>query len=134
MQPTYGDPELLIGAWIKATLDIPCRSDPTLRADWWADAPIAHVQRGQGFGATALTLDDVTLDIDVYGARADHVREAAHRIWMAVLLQLPKTTFSNGIFVTGTSVISAPIWSPDPSAFRRSAAYRVILHGFAQTP
>ncbi len=131
---TYGDPELLVANWIVATLDIPARADPDMRADYWADAPVAHVQRGQGFGTAPLSLDDVTLDIDVFGARADHVRDAAHRIWMAMLMQLPLTTFGNGIFVKHVSAISAPVWSPDPSAKRRSAAYRVILHGVVSQP
>ncbi len=126
----YGDPELLVAQWIEDTLNIPCRADPNLRPEWWADAPMAHVQRGQGLGQVPLSLDDATLDVDVYSHDADHARDAAHRIWMAVLTQLPKTTFLSGIFVTGAFCLSAPAWAPDPTSFRRSAAYRVILHGF----
>ncbi len=125
----YGDPELLVAQWIVDHLDIPARADPDLRPDWWAAAPMAHVQRGQGSSGLALSLDDVTLDVDVYGAQAATVRDAAHRIWTAMTLDLPLTTFDNGIFVTGSKAITAPLWAPDPSAFRRSAAYRVILHG-----
>ncbi len=128
--PAYGDPEMLVGAWLEAR-GFQVRADPDIRADYWADAPLVHLQRGQSLSQLALSLDDVLLDIDVYSALADHAREVAHQVWSAMVLDLPKTTFSNGIFVTATSVISAPSWAPDPSAKRRTAAYRVILHGFA---
>lgn len=125
----YGDPELLIAGWIVSELGIACRADPNLRPDSWAMAPVAHVQRGQGAGRLALTLDDCTLDVDVYSSVAAHARETAQRIWVAMTLELPLTTFENGIFVTHVSATTAPCWAPDPSAFRRTAAYRVILHG-----
>ncbi len=127
--PAYGDPEVLVGEWLEAK-GFQVRADPDIRADYWAAAPLVHLQRGQSLSSLALSLDDATLDIDVYSAVADHAREVAHQVWSAMLLDLPKTTFSTGIFVTGTSVITAPFWAPDPSVKRRSASYRVILHGF----
>ncbi len=125
----YGDPELLVAQWIQDTLQIPCRADPDLQPTWWANAPMAHVQRGQGFGQAPLSLDDVTLDVDVYGKVADNVRAAAHQIWMAITLDLPLTTFPNGILVKLAAATAPPAWAPDPDSFRRAAAYRVILHG-----
>jgi hypothetical protein len=126
----YADPELLVATWLRDLLNIKAYADPRLPDNSWATAPIAHVQRGAGSGGLALSLDDVTLDVDVYSAVADHARETAARIWSAMALQLPLTTFPNGIFCTGTSVITAPFWAPDPKIYRRTSAYRVILHGF----
>jgi hypothetical protein len=126
----YGDPELLVAQWLVDELNLNVRADPDIRADSWADAPLVHVQRGQGLGSPALSLDDVVLDVDVYGAEADRVRLVAHEIWSAMILRLPLTTFDNGVFCKFASAVSAPIWAPDPSAYRRTAAYRVILHGF----
>jgi hypothetical protein len=124
----YGDPELLVCDWIITTLGIPSRGDPDLRPDWWADAPIAHVLRSPGLGGVALTLDNPTLDIDVYGADSDRVRAAAHRIWVAMTLQLPRATFQpSGVFVKRVSA-QPPSWRPDPSAFRRGASYSLVLH------
>lgn len=124
----YGDPELLVCDWIVTTLEIPCRADPDLRADWWANAPVAHVQRSAGFGGLALTLDDPILDIDVYAAEAVHARDAAHRIWVAMTLQLPLHTFQpSGVFVKRVSA-TPPAWRPDPSAYRRGASYSLVLH------
>lgn len=127
----HGDPELLIARWINTELGITCRADPDLRPDWWADAPLAHVQRGQGAGEAPLSLDDVTLDVNVYAKVADHARDAAHRIWAAMTLQLPLTTFQpSGLFVKHCSATTPPFWAPDPDSYRRAATYRIILHGF----
>jgi hypothetical protein len=124
----YGDPELLVSDWIVSTLGIPCRADPDLRPDSWAMAPVAHVQRSAGFGQVALTLDDPVLDIDVYGADAGHVRQAAQRVWVAMTLDLPRHTFQpSGVFVKRVSA-TPPAWAPDPTAFRRTAAYSLVLH------
>lgn len=128
MALSYGDPELLIAEWIAGTLDIPARADPDLRPDWWADAPVAHVQRSAGFGNMPLTLDDPIIDVDVYSAVAAHAREAAHRIWVAMTLNLPRHTFQpSGVFVMRVGA-TPPAWAPDPTAFRRTAAYSLVLH------
>lgn len=126
----YADPELLVAQWLKDTLGIHVRADPDLPADWLFDAPITHVQRGQGLGAAPLSLDDVTLDVDTYAANADHARKVAGDIWSAIILQLPLTTFDNGILVKHASATTPAMWAPDPKVYRRTAAYRVILHGF----
>jgi hypothetical protein len=126
----YADPELLIATWLHDTLDIKVWADPRLDPNWNFKAPVAHVQRGSGLGTPALSLDDVTLDVDVYAAVADHARKAAADIWAALTLQLPLTTFPNGVLVKLVNVIAPPAWAPDPGVYRRTAAYRVILHGF----
>lgn len=125
----YADPELLVGDWIRDTLGIVVREDPNLRHDSWSLAPVAHIQRSPGGFGAPLTIDDVLLDVDVYAATADHARATAGRIWAAVTLDLPLHTFSNGAFVKAATVQTAPFWGPITKGFRRSATYRVILHG-----
>lgn len=126
----YADPELLVSEWLNGLLGIKTWADPILPSTWRFEAPVAHIQRGRGLGAVPLSLDDVTLDIDTYAANADHARGTASDIWAAMTLQLPKTTFLNGVFCMSAGALSQPMWTPDPKVFRRSAAYRVILHGF----
>lgn len=125
----YADPELLLATWIHDLLSIKVWADPALPDTWRFEAPVAHVQRGQGLGSPALSLDDVTLDIDTYAANANHARATANLIWSAMTLDLPRTSFDNGIFCKMSVAISPPFWAPDPKVFRRAAAYRVILHG-----
>lgn len=131
--PGYADPELLVSAWLKERLGCKMWADPRLPDDWTFTAPVGHVQRGQGFGDERLTLDTVLLDIDFYGKVADRVRELAERARYELRVNLPLTTFGDGSFVTGVRTISAPCWAPDPTVFRRTAAYQVTIHGFAGT-
>jgi hypothetical protein len=126
----YADPEKLIADWLCELLEIKTWIDPIPQANWWGQAPIAHVQRGRGLGAVPLSLDDVTLDIDTYAANADHARKTASDIWAAMTLQLPLVTLPGGLLVKLSQAITPPLWAPDPKVFRRTAAYRVILHGF----
>lgn len=125
----YADPELLVATWLGERLNLKTWANPNLPHDWQFTAPIGHVQRGQGFGDTALTLDECLLDISWYAADPDHARAAAEATRTEIRLNLPRHTFSNGAFVTGTFTVSAPTWAPDPKVYRRAAAYRVILHG-----
>lgn len=127
----YGDPELLISAWIHTTLGVKTWADPALPSDWSFTAPIAHVQRGAGAGQVPLSLDDITLDVDVYSAKADTARETAADIWAAMTLQLPLTTLPTGQLVKLSQAVTPPFWAPDPKVYRRTAAYRVLLHGFS---
>lgn len=123
------DPEILIAGWLKTQLNIVTRADPHLPSNWPFTAPIALVQRGASAGQL-LSLDDITLDIDVYAAKADHARAAASDIWAAMTLRLRLTTFPAGPIVTLCQALTAPMWAPDPKVYRRTAAYRVILHGY----
>lgn len=129
------EPELLVGTWLHQHLDgIKVWVDPRLPHDWTFTAPLIHLQRGAGFSAATLALDDAALDIDVYAAVAEHARDTARRIWVAMTLALPGTTFQpSGILVKHCSATTAPLWAPDPNVYRRAAAYRVVLHGFAPT-
>lgn len=128
----YADPELLVADWIHQQLNIKTWADPDLPSNHSFTAPIAHVQRGAGFGGLALTLDDVTLDIDVLAARTDHARETASDIWAAMTLRLPGTTFPSGVFVKLCEATTAPLWTPASGVKRRSAAYRMVLHGLVE--
>lgn len=125
----YADPELLVATWIRDALDVKVWADPNPPSNAWTTAPFVWVQRGQSPNGLALTLDDVLLDCDSYAADADHARELGRRVRDAMMLQLPLTTFANGLFVKWVSTESAPAWAPDPK-YRRAAAYRVVLHGF----
>lgn len=123
----YADPEVLIAGWLHTALGVKAWADPSLPDDRFI-APLAHVQRAPGQDDAPLTIDVAVLDIDVYAAVADHARDTASAIKTAMLLQLPLTTFSNGVFVKGVNG-GNPIWAPDPSVYRRTAAYTVTLHG-----
>lgn len=130
----YADPELLIHDWLANELGNKIRvyADPGLPPNWAFTAPLVHLQRGAS-GGLALSLDDVTLDVDVYSKVADHARAVAQQVWAAMTLpgRLPLTTFQpSGILVKASVVTMPPRWTPDPSVRRRSASYRVILHGF----
>lgn len=131
----YADPELLIAEWLQGRLGdtVKLWADPNLPGNHSFTSPIGHVQRGQGFGDTALTLDEALLDVTWYAADADHARRAAEDTRTQIRLHLPHVTFPNGVFVTGTFTVSAPTWLPDPKVYRRGASYRVILHGLAES-
>lgn len=124
----WADPEVMVGEWLKDLLGVKVWLDPKPPSDRWATAAWLWVQRGQGGDNLPLTLDDVLLDCDAYAANADHARNLGQQVWAAMTVQLPKHTFSNGIFVHSVSAQTRPCWAPDPQ-FRRTAAYRVILHG-----
>ncbi|WP_433730993.1 hypothetical protein ACQP2Y_21545 [Actinoplanes sp. CA-051413] len=124
----YADPELAVAEWLRDTLNVKVWADPKPPSDRWANAPWLWVQRGQTPNGLALTLDDVLLDCDAYSAEADHARELGQRVRDAMVLQLPLTTFTDGLFVKQVTTESAPAWAPDPK-FRRAAAYRLVMHG-----
>lgn len=127
--PEFADPETLIAAWLHTTTAIKIWADPRLPANERFTAPIAHLQRGAGNGDSPLSIDDVLLDCNVYAATADHARIAQNAIWQAIVFQLPLHTFPNGVFVKSTSAPTRPFWAPDPTLYRRTATYRIILHG-----
>jgi hypothetical protein len=125
----YADPELLVSKWLAVRLGIKVFVDPVLPANSWAQAPVAHMLRGRDQGDAQLTLDVALLDVDVYSAIPDHARETAEAIRGVLRLELPRYTFDNGAFVTAVQTVMAPCWTPDPKVSRRSASYRVGLHG-----
>ncbi len=125
----YADPELLISAWLRDRLGCKVWADPRLPADWDFTAPIGHVQRGQDTGDSALTLDSAILDVDFLAKIADNARQMANQARTELRLHLPNHTWPNGITVSGVETVAAPFWAPDPNVYRRSATYRVVLHG-----
>ena len=125
----YADPERLVADWLHERLGCKMWADPRLPADWPFDAPLGHVQRGQDTGDAALTLDMAILDVDFYAKVADHARQAADRARTELRLNLPGHTWPSGVTVSGVTTVAAPFWAPDPNVYRRSATYRVVLHG-----
>lgn len=125
----YADPELLIAAWLHEQTGLKVYCDRDFTGNEHFTAAVAHLQRASGSEDVALSLDDVLLDIDVYAANSDHARNAANAIWSAMIFQLPRTTFDNGVFVKRSTAATRPCWAPDPTLKRRTAAYRVLLHG-----
>lgn len=125
----YADPELLITAWLHLRTGRKAWADPELPSNTTFTAPVYHVQRGQGEGDIALSLDSVLLDVDTLARDADHARAAAHEAWSLIRFELPHHTWPNGITVSGTATVTAPFWAPATGVYRRSATYRVTLHG-----
>jgi hypothetical protein len=131
----YPDAETRIANWLHDHLIPPdgqtykLWADPRLPQNWPFTAPLGHVQRGPGEADTALTLDSVLLDVDWYAKNADHARSAAELTRSLIRLTLPRFTWTDGVTVSGTATLTAPFWAPDPAVYRRSATYRVILHG-----
>lgn len=131
----YADAETRIEAWLHDNLPqvggrkVKTWADPHLPSNWPFTAPLVHVQRAPGEGDLALTLDAALLDIDVYASKADNARALAEQVRGLIRLLLPKYTWSDAVTVSGTATITPPCWTPDPSVYRRSATYRVILHG-----
>lgn len=125
----YADPELLVSAWLHERLSHKMWADPRLPADWPFTAPLGHVQRGQDTGDSVLTLDAAILDVDFYAKVADHARQAAEQARNALRLHLPGHTWPTGVTVSAVDTVTAPFWAPDPNVYRRSATYRVVLHG-----
>lgn len=125
----YADAETLVAGWLHERVGQKTWADPRLPGNYPFTAPIGHIQRGAGGGDTAITLDSVILDVDWYAKDADHARRAAEQTRAELRLNLPLYTFDNGIFCKAVFTVTAPFWAPDPTVFRRSATYRVILHG-----
>ncbi|GAA0494770.1 hypothetical protein Ade02nite_19750 [Paractinoplanes deccanensis] len=125
----YADGELLVAEWLQAQLGAQVHADPDIAKHMPFHTPAGHVQRAAGEGDTALTVDSMILDVDWYAEDADPAREYAHRTWNLMRLNLPLHTFGNGVLCKAVFTISAPSWAPATGVFRRSAAYRVILHG-----
>lgn len=126
--PAYADPELLIAEWLHSVTQLKIWTDPTWQGNERFTAAFVHLQRAPGSDDLALSLDEPLFDVDVYAAKADHARNAAHTIWTAMTFTLPRTTFANGVFVKRVRA-SPPTWAPDPKIYRRTASYRVLLHG-----
>lgn len=124
----YADGELLVAEWLQAQTGAQVHADPDISPYLPFSEPLGHVQRGVGEGDRQLTLDAMILDIDWYAELADQARDYAHRTWNLMRFTLPLHAFSNGVFCTGVQTISAPSWAPATGVFRRSAAYRVVLH------
>lgn len=124
----YADPELIVSAWLHTATTLKIWTDPRLPSNLRSTAAFVHLQRAAGNDDFALTLDEPLFDVDVYAAQADHAREAANAIWSAMTFQLPRTTLPGGIFVKQVRA-SPPRWTPDPQLYRRTASYRVLLHG-----
>lgn len=124
----YAEPELLISAWLNQTTGMKVFADPKLPGNMHFTAAFNHLQRAPGTDDLALSLDEPLFDVDTYAAEADHARTAAHQIWQAMVFQLPRTTLPGGIFVKRVKA-SPPCWAPDPQVYRRTASYRVLLHG-----
>ena len=124
----YADPELLIGAWLHQQTGLKIWTDPRLPGNMRDTAALAHLQRAAGNDDLALSLDEPLLDCDVYAADASHARTAAHTIWQAMAFTLPQTTLPGGIYVKRVQT-NPPRWAPDPQIYRRTATYRVLLHG-----
>jgi hypothetical protein len=103
-------------------------ADPVLPTNDFT-APLGHFQRAPGEGDTALTLDSVLLDVDWYARVADHARKAAEQTRSLLRLTLPLHTFAGGPFVKSVFTVTAPFWAPATGVFRRSATYRIFLHG-----
>ncbi len=125
----YPDGEALVSRWLHEQTGAQVYDDPDISQYMPFREPVAHVQRAAGEGDTRLTLDSMILDVDWFAEVADRAREYARQAWSLLRFELPLTTFDNGIFVTGVQTISAPSWAPATGVYRRSAAYRVILHG-----
>ncbi len=125
----YADGETRIAEWLRTRLECKMWADPRLPADHDFTAPIGHLQRAPGEGDTALTLDAGIYDLDFYGAEPDRVRAYAEQARAELRLNLPQHTWADGVTVTGVFTVSAPTWGPGLGLYRRSAAYRIILHG-----
>lgn len=125
----YADPETRIAEWLHTKLKCKMWADRDLPANYDFTAPIGHLQRAAGEGDSVLTLDTAVLDLDFYGRDADRVRAYAEQARYEIRLNLRGYTWPDGVTVNGATTISAPTWAPDPQVFRRTAAYRVILHG-----
>lgn len=125
----YADGETRLTAWLHDKLGCKMWADPRLPHNYDFTAPIGHLQRSAGEGDGVLTLDSGIYDLDFYGADADRVRGYAEHARAALRLELPGYTWDDGVTVSGVFTMSAPFWAPDPSVYRRSAAYRVIIHG-----
>ena len=125
----YADPETRLAEWLHSQLNCKMWADPRLPHNYDFTAPIGHLQRSPGEGDIALTLDSGIYDLDFYGKDADKVRAYAEQARYEIRFVLPGHTWADGITVNGTATVSAPFWGPDPAVFRRSASYRVILHG-----
>lgn len=125
----YADPEQLVGTWLQQQTGLQVHIDPDITQFMPFNAPAGHIQRAAGEGDTVLTLDSVLIDVDWYAEYADHARDAAHQTWNLLRLSLPLHTFDSGVFVKSVATVSAPSWAPATGIYRRSAAYRVILHG-----
>ncbi|GGN39477.1 hypothetical protein FHR83_006713 [Actinoplanes campanulatus] len=124
----YADPELIISEWLATVTGLKIWCDPNLPPNLRFTAAFNHLQRAPGTDDLAVSLDEPLFDVDTYAAEAAHARNAAHTIWQAMTFLLPRHTFANGIFVKRVKA-SPPCWSPDPTVYRRTASYRVLLHG-----
>jgi hypothetical protein len=124
----YTDAETFLAAWLITELSIKAWADPNLKPDWKYEAPVHHIQRAPGEGDAALTLDSALINIDTYSAKAANAREEAELVRHAIRVTLPHHTTANGVFVQATQTVMAPIWTPDPKVYRRSATYQLFLH------
>jgi hypothetical protein len=124
----YADPELAIAEWLHQQIGSKVWTSWKLPSNERFLAPLTHVLRAPSLGALAIPLDEVLLDADTYSADEDTCREVSRLVWNTMVFQLPGTTFDNGVFVKKCTA-TPPTWAPDPSVYRRTAAYTLVLHG-----
>lgn len=124
------EPEVLIGKRLHTLTGYKIWTDPELPGNERFTAPMGHLQRASDSSGSQITLDAGLYDLDFYAQDADKAREAARKAHMALTLALPSTMLSGLIFVKSVQVQTAPFWAPSTGVKRRSASYRIYLHGF----
>lgn len=126
------EPEVLIGKRLHTLTGYKIWTDPELPGNERFTAPMGHLQRSSDSSGAQITLDAGLYDLDFYAQDADKARDAARKALNALVYQLPRYTWPNGLLCKSVGVPTLPFWAPATGVRRRSATYRIILHGFVQ--
>lgn len=132
----YADVEQLLIDWIPTiagvTAALTMNPDGSLPGNLAYSLPCVLVDRIGG-GDLVVTIDDCTVDVDVFAASRDASREIAETIRAAVRTALPGLTLS-GASVVRTRTATGPRRLPYDSraqVWRYGATYTIRLHAVA---
>lgn len=128
---SYADIEALLHDWLTSVLGYE-NVTFELPTNLVFVMPLVVVERFGGADAT-ITLDQPTVDIDVFAASREDARAHAESIRQALRTKLPGRTF-RGAVVQRVRTISGPTKAPYDSrgtVRRFTAAYQIQLHQFA---
>lgn len=122
----YPSIEPIFAAWLADRRDIAVVEQ--LPTNLTFALPLIAVERLSGADAT-LTLDDATLDVDVFASSRDAARNISEQIREDVRLHL--TGYTTGrLSVSRTATVQAPVprpWGND-AVWRFSGTYRIVAH------
>lgn len=122
----YPSIEPVLAAWLNTQLSIPVVEQLPFNTTF--TLPLISVERLSGSDST-LTLDEASIDVDVFASTRDSSRNIAELVREALRLRFTGYT-SSRLTITRVETVSGPAplpWSNE-AVWRFGATYRIVAH------